>query len=287
MTELIRLIFIGLIAHMDLQNSNTAVMVNVNGHEARMRIFHSDGTVDAPVDLTSTVVTIRSGLGSSVPNRTLTNGMVPQLGDITEGKCGVRQEITDHKPDGSVSAYIDYLGGILSPWAFQENKIHFDHGKTWSQPHCAACGTVLNLEVNSGSHIEILTADVNDPADKTKQHSYSVSETDVVVFRNAPPPGSTSTGVSHFPHFYELLDSSCSTTDDVKQALQVGGPHSGEPIACIGTTRCNDLAPLTRSIKTKKRTLSANKIDWSRFNEKEFVAFIVTPDVECTNSRFP
>jgi len=274
MTELIRIIFIGLIAHMDLASSNTAVMVNVKGHESRMKIFHADGTVEPPVDLTSKIVTIRTGVGSSVPNRTLTNGKVPQLGDITEGKCSVRREITDHDPDGSVAAYIDYEGGILEPWAFQDYQVFFDHGVASRKLHCAACGTVLNLEINSGGHLNIIVADVSNPAART---IYTVSETDLVVFRNAPPSGTAPTGVSHFPHFYELLESTCPIKDDVRVST----------LKCVDPTRCTDLKPLTRVVKTKKRTLRTKKTDWSRLNTKEFLDFIVTPDIECTNSRFP
>jgi len=280
MTELIRIIFIGLIAHMDLANSNTAVMVNVAGHEARMKIFHADGTMEPEVDLAGTVVSISGGTGSSVPNRTLTNGKVPQLGDITEDKCKVRQEITDRKPDASVSSYVNYEGGILEPWAFQDFQVFFDHGTFSRKPHCAACGTVLNLEVNSGGRLAITIK--SSSATKT----YVATETDIVVFRNAPPPGTGSTGVSHFPHFYELLESGCPIKDDVKQALQSSGAEAGKPMKCLDPTRCTDLKPLTRLVKTKTRTLRT-KIDWSRLNKKEFIDFIVTPDVECTNSRFP
>jgi hypothetical protein len=280
MNELVRIIFIGLIAHMDLAHTNTAVMVNVAGHEARMKIFHADGTVEPEVDLTGAFVRIGAGLGSSVPNRTLTNGKVPQLGDITEGKCQVRQEITDHKPDASVSAYIDYEGGILQPWAFQDFQILFDHGTFSRNPHCAACGTALNLVINGGGQIDIV---VKNSTTKT----YVVTETDIVVFRNAPPPGTASTGVSHFPHFYELLESGCSIKDDVKQAVYLSGAQAGKPMKCLDSTRCTDLRPLTSLVKTKTRTLHTRKIDWSRLNKKDFIDFIVTPDIECTNSGFP
>jgi hypothetical protein len=243
-----------------------------------MKVFHADGTVDAPVDLTGKRVTIGTGLGSSVPNSSLIHSKTPELGDITEGKCAVRQEITDRKPDAAVAAYVDYEGGIFSPLAFQENEISFGHGMKWKTERCATCGTVLNVEVNSGKSIRIVVADVNDPTNKAKQTSYTVSATDIVVFRNAPPPGSASTGVSHFPHFYDLLEKNCPIKDDVKVSS----------IKCADPARCTDVSPKVKAIRLKGRTLRTDlKIEWSHFDLKDFLAYLITPDIECTNSHFP
>jgi hypothetical protein len=286
MTEIIKIIFIGLIAHMDLANSNTAVMLKADKHVPEMRIFRGDGS-SKTVNVSQKRITISPGIGNSHPKHTKIIGNVPEIGDITGGKCGgPRQPIVDRKPDSTVEAYIDYEGGELEPLAFNDELLHFAHGKRWATCRCAACGTSLDLEVNEGAAITIVIADIVKPGDASKQETYTVTANDLVVFRDAPPKGTTVMG-DHFPLYYGLLKN-CPANDvvlmDCKDAQ--GNPHPH----CKELARCTTVDPLPQAARTASSTsrrARRPKGGQLTFNLNEFLEYIITPTIECTNGQYP
>jgi hypothetical protein len=283
MTEIINIIFVGLIAHMDLANSNTAVMLMADKHVPELRIFRGDGTSET-VNVSQKRITISPGNGNSHPKHTKIFGTVPEIGDITGWKCGgPRQPIVDRKPDAMVEAYIDYEGGELEPLAYDDEVIHFAHGQRWSKCRCAACGTSLALEVNAGASVRIVIADIADPTNAAKQKTYSVSATDIVVFRDAPPKGTTVAG-DHFMLYYGLLEK-CPANDivltDCKDPQGNPHPHCKEP------ARCTAVDPLPQAASNSSRGSSQLKAGRLNFNLNEFREYIITPTIECTNGQYP
>jgi hypothetical protein len=273
-TEIVTIVFIGLIAHMDLPRSNTAVMVKADQHDPAMKIFRADGGVEGPYDIDGKLVRISPGKGSSYPSRAHLRGTTPELDDITEGKCKVRKPIVDRKRDSSVFAYIDYEGGDLGALAYQDKMIYFAHGKRWSAPRCAACGTQLDLEVDQGKPIVITVCDVDDPNNAAKQTKYTINGDDWVVFRNAP---NTIVSGDHFLHFYELFES-CNPNDGVMVAQNKD---------CHRPLKCVDFTPQLAPRAGADRRASSASTPSVNFNLSAFRTYIITPTVECTNSAYP
>jgi len=268
--------FIGLIVHMDLMHSTTAVLVRAPGHAYTMTIFRSNGKIDSR-DITDTMITVNR----SSNLQTIRSGIkhrIPELKDIAP-TCQPRAAIQNRDPDGFVAAYVDYEGGKLKAFDAEKSQVHFQHGTVWKPCHCTACRVELDLNVPMGGSVTITVAPI---ADKKSVKNYFVSNDDVVVFRDA----GAGTGSDDHSHIvFDLLDdgagNKCPVSDPVETKdcpSCTGGSNCGSPTATLAALR-----------KANKSGMLVFPF-WTTLSKKEkdrLVTTIVVPSVDCSDSQYP
>jgi hypothetical protein len=263
--DTIHIIFIGLIAHINVGTLNTAVLVYAPNHVAQGVIFRADGTQTPLPALKDVRVSINGGGGPTGPNSTALLGNTPSLNDITETNCKLRAAIKKRQlPDASVNAYVDYAGGTLMPTGYQKYKVYFDDGGPSHTPQCTACGAELQYDVAAGQTISVVIFDKdgNKLPDK-----FQLSKTDVLVFQNA-----VNDGISHFDHFYDLLEGEDCKIKDMP----------------IKSTETCSLPRCTHALSFAVTNKGKPRRRWKHFDFSAFNKFtILDVDLECTNSHWP
>lgn len=278
----VAILFIGLVLHMNLDNSNTAVLPHVDGHQAAMLIWRADFTLSSIIPLEHKTVEI-SGAKSKVGDGTTEHLndfdlYVPKLSDITS--CtDVQDAVERHDFLPAVSAYFDYAGGKLDAFGFHDKKVMISTTSGYTPENCAACAVVWS-GVPTGTSI---TMTVTDQRILGMVDRYLLKPGDVVLVRNAPPidaNGMTPPTGDHFPHNFDVM-LNCNDTDH----------HVKEGNDC---PKGNCFLTLLTADTARARTLQGRPaIIWKHSLRMEAAArdlidrFLIPPSSDCTNSQYP
>lgn len=256
------ILFIGLISHMNLTNSNTSVLVAAPNHNVTLSIIRNAQILkQAPLE--NTYVTISGASGSF--RRSLTLGSVPPLSAVA-GCATPKQTIVKREYDPAVSSYVDFLdGGELSVAGHHPVMAHIENGgSSWKNDRCASCEVSYTAELTGDS----LTIAIYDVKTRAQIALLRAEDADTVAIRNAPDSTNAS---DHFQEFFKLFEACTYSTAMIKEAS--------------GKTRCalSDCDPHLKLARSSKSSTSkaAAAID------PQVLDILMVPSVECTNSQWP
>jgi len=279
----VAILFIGLVLHMNLSNSNTAVMPHVDGHQAAMLIWHADFTLSSIIQLEHKTVVINGAQSS--PGGGMTKHLndfymyVPKFGDITsctEVQNAVEQH--DFLP-GTISAYFDYDGGTLDAFGFHDKKVMISTKSGYTSEQCAACAVVWS-GIPTGKSITMTVTDQLIPGMVDR---YLLKLGDVVLVRNAPPVdenGMTPPTGDHFPHNFDVLRNCDDRNHHVKEGNDCPKGNCFLTLLTADTPAARKLQGRTSAIR--KRSLRLHK------SARDLVElFLIPPSSDCTNSQYP
>lgn len=278
----VAILFIGLVLHMNLPNSNTAVLPHVQGHQAAMLIWRADFTLSSIIPLEHKTVVIsgaKSKLGGGTTEHLNDFDLyVPKLSDITS--CtDVQNSVEHHDFSPAFSAYFDYDGGKLDAFGFHDKKVMFSTTSGYTPENCAACAVVWS-GVPTGTSITMTVTDQLIPGMVDR---YLLKPGDVVLVRNAPPVdanGMTPPTGDHFPHNFDVMLNCNDTDHHVKAGNDCPKGNCFLTLLTADTARARKLRGAAGAFR--KRSLRM------RDHARDVIErFLIPPSSDCTNSQYP
>jgi hypothetical protein len=253
------IIFLGLIVHMDLQNSNTAVLPRAPGHTPVLFIHQNGQKITE--DLDGKYVAVYGAKGN-FSRAGIAD--VPPLQEISACKHPI-DAVEKLGESEFVAAYVDFLeGGSLVSALFHNKAVHFDHvllgSSTWANRHCATC----KIEYRAEPIDKTIFISIQDMK-RQQLKLFEIKPGDLVIIQNATCKGCSSP--DHFLHFYDLL------TGCPPGARPIPKENPADPCTQLPTT-CDQ----QNLLPAKYRYL---------LKEKKFRKIFISPTVECTNSQWP
>jgi len=201
----VRVLFVGLILHMNLTGSNTAVLPDVPKHEETATIYWKGITQaqrielrDFYVDITGAVSKEGHGIATHDPSFD-DDDRVPHLDNVeTHHQALARVERHEKIPD--IGAYVEYDGGTLSSYEINQKRVRIT--KTDGRLRCVACGVVWagvpQKEAITMTFYKLVASGPSAPAPVILRPG------DRVVISNADhDPEADPT--DHFPHVFKAL----------------------------------------------------------------------------------
>lgn len=262
----VRILFVGLILHMNLDGSNTAVLPFVNEHEITATVYRASGTEENEISLKDLEVDISGAISEEGDGKTRHEASfdrdVPHLQPMEPGHEPLDKVKKHQKVGSDIAAYVEYDGGSLS--SFEINKTRVSITGVTGKPICVACGVIWSGKPTAGT-ITMSFRNLNGSG--LEPEPVTLQPGDRVIIRNADPKNGKSSG-DHFPHVFKTLKGGASKEHHIDE--QTGPPFCTEAV-------CHP----------EEDFLAEWRIANERLIGKGPTLFVHVIPADCTNSQYP
>jgi hypothetical protein len=271
MSDVVTVIFVGLISHMNLSHTNTAVLPVAAEHRARLYIKRpNQQRVSIPID--GLRIRIYGASNAEPKPDPSFSANVPHIGAMLgcRDETDLKAEIQDPShilKSNDITAFVDYEGDSLSAPNTYPERLKFNGAASGSKFQCVACKVVLTATPANGTKMWFSVEKIG--AKKKVLDVQELPAGTTVIVRNAPFIGHHVSG-DHFQHYYALVDGCAGHSPILTQA------ESAPSNTCAG---CEEAAPAISPSSKRGR----NK---TRLNVRPELSRLM-PTVECADSQYP
>jgi hypothetical protein len=216
MSDVVTVIFIGLISHMDLSNNNTAVLpVATNPqHYASIYVKLPGKPVGNPIPIDGMRVHIYEAAQERPDHSPSFIANVPHIGLMTEcaGESHLLSKILKQshlESSADINAFVDYEGETLSADKTLDTKIKFNGAAVENTFSCVACRVKLIAIPKDGKTLRLTIQKIDGDGKNLVDDRLPIGT--IVWVRNGPvapsttpQPTPTHTGDDHFSDYLKL-----------------------------------------------------------------------------------